>query len=261
MRRPRPVLVLSAGLTTAVLSLGAVASADTAPAGCRTVSVVTDVETGTTKDVTACRTDTWLVGSATKADNLAGTGASATPTWDLTKPDKSVQAGAGSGYGTVAAAAIAAPGDPTFTPVFTGKVTGPLDNLAADLYLSAPVYSATGTPWPMTLVVSVDGTTVFSQTAAEIDVPMEANPTETTGTGATKRIRFALTDVAQAMQDNGIALEGEHTVSMQIINRYYGDGHTVFLYDTTEVPAGIVFNAPASSLSPYTQVSAAPPVF
>lgn len=247
--RTRPLLALA--LSTAALAAGAAVAAE--PSTCSDIQVITKRTAPiATETRQVCSASRWLVGSATKADNVATTA----PTWDDSAPTSSVRAGAGSGYATVRVADIAAPFDAKFRPVFEGTFTGVLDNLAADLYLASPVYASTGTPFPMLLTVTVDGVPVFSQEDAEIDVPLESNPTETTGTGATKRMRFAVTGIAQAMQDLKMPLDGEHEIGISVINRYYGDGHTVFLYDTVEVPGGVVFNQPQAALKPYTGVKA-----
>ncbi|HEV3475564.1 MAG TPA: hypothetical protein VG602_09385 [Actinomycetota bacterium] len=211
--------------------------------------------TDPTDDVQVCRQDVWLHQAGTKLGNLAGAGQDTLPSWNTTKPSASLQSGAGAGYATVRLLDIAEPYNRTYRPTFEGKFTGTLDNLAVTLYISSPIYQALNIPWPLLVRLSIDGETVFEQSDVEIDVPQKP-------AGNFRKVEFALTNVYEAMKTTGLDLSStkEHTIELSVIQRYWGDGHSVVFYDASDVPSGIVFNIEPTNLKPYTQIDTfAPP--
>lgn len=228
-----------AAAAAAALSTLVLAAPATATSNC----YVARPATATTAEVAACQLDTWIAQGSQKPGNLAGTGQSTTPTWDMTKPTGQVEGGAGGGYATVRLAEIAQPGDPTFLPTFTGSYTGVLDNIAVDMYLVAPAYQATGTAYPLLASLTVDGVEVYAVPAEEVDVPIEAT---TAGNGQIGRMRFVFTQLIQELEVSGVANDAtaEHEITFTMINRYWGDGQTVFLYDEADVPSAVTFNVP-----------------
>jgi hypothetical protein len=208
-----------------------------------------------TDDVQVCREDVWLHQAGTKLGNLAGAGQDTVPSWNTTKPTASMQSGAGAGYATVRLLDIAEPYNRAYRPTFEGKFTGTVDNLAATLYISSPIYQAVNIPWPLLLRLTIDGETVFEQSDLEIDVPMKA-------AGNLRKVEFALTNLYEAMRSVGLDLSStkEHTIELSVIQRYWGDGHTVVFYDSADAPSGMIFNLESTLLKPYTQIDTlAPP--
>lgn len=199
--------------------------------------------TETQPEVRACQLDTWVAQGSQKPGNLAGVNESSTlPTWDTTKPTAQVQSGAGGGYATVRIVDIASPRNRAAAPTFEGTYTGVLDNIAIDMYLTTPVYQATGTSFPLIASLVVDGVEVYSVPAEEVDVPID--PTEA-AEGQIGHIRFAFEGLVRALEavrvENGETTE--HQVRFTLMNRYWGDGHTVFFYDEANVPSSVTFNA------------------
>jgi hypothetical protein len=59
---------------------------------------------------------------------------------------------------------------------------------------------------------------------------------------ATYRLRFAYTGIHVAMERGGLEPGGEHEIRFNVVPRYANTSNALFVYDTTEVPAGILFN-------------------
>jgi hypothetical protein len=203
----------------------------------------------TDEEPVLCESQVFFKPADTKVGNLAGQGLDGTPTWDDQAPTDSVATGAGGGYATFRAGELFdVPGDPTYKPTFQGTFTGPLDTLAVDLYLFSPVYQRTGTEFPLLVSVKIDGKIIAFHDSEEIDTPIQP------GGDAAALIRFALTDLYEVMERRGLDLshDAEHTMEISATARYFGDGNSVFVYDTTEVPSGMTFNA--TDLEGYTLV-------
>jgi hypothetical protein len=208
-----------------------------------------------TDDVQVCRQDVWFHQAGTKLGNLSGAGQDTVPSWNTTQPAGSLQSGGGAGYATVRLLEILEPYNRSYRPTFEGKFTGTLDNLATTLYISSPLYQAVNIPWPMLVRLTVDGETVFEQSDLEIDVPMKA-------AGNLRKVEFALTNLYAAMEAVGLDLSAtkEHTIELSVIQRYWGDGHSIVFYDASDAPSGQIFNLEPALLKPYTQIDAqAPP--
>lgn len=206
-----------------------------------------------TDDVQVCREDVWLHQAGTKLGNLSGAGQDTVPSWNTTKPTASTQSGGGAGYATIRLLDILEPYNRAYRPTFEGKFTGTLDNLAVTLYLSSPYYQARNFAWPMLVRLTIDGETVFEQSDVEIDVPLKA-------AGNLRKVEFALTNLYSSMEAVGLDLTStkEHTIQLDVIQRYWGDGHTVIFYDASDAPSGQVFNLEPALLKPYTQIDTAP---
>lgn len=230
----RSRLVTSVLVSSLTLGSGAAIAAD---GDCRVLIPATE----TTPETSVCRQDVWLHQGTQKAGNLAGAGQSTLPSWNTTKPTGQVEGGAGGGYATMRLADIAAPADRTFRPAFEGKFTGVLDNLAADLYLTTPVYQATGSAFPMLVQLKIDGEIILDQSAEEIDVPIQATDA---GEGQIGKIQFAFTNINAALKSFNLANDAatEHTIEINVVPRYWGDAHTIIFYDEAQVPSGLIFN-------------------
>lgn len=216
--------------------------------------------TATSPAVQACRQDAWIHQGTQKAGNLAGQGQSTVPSWNGTKPTAQLESGAGGGYATMRLLDIATPGDSTYVPTFAGEYTGVLDRFAVDLYAVVPVNQALASGLSMQTTLTVDGTEVFTTGGVleqAVDVPIEATEA---GGGRIGVLHFAFDNLAEALESNGLANAAgtRHTIRFTASPTYWGDEHTVFLYDEADVPSGIVVNP--ANLSAWTRIDAAPPV-
>lgn len=200
-----------------------------------------------TDDVEVCRTDVWFHDAGTKVDNLdnaLGTFA----TWDTTPPDTSVTGGAGAGVlATSASHQFVEPYDERESFTAAGTHKGAIDAIAVELYLFPPAGMANGeTSYRVDAELEVDG-----ESLASIDdrtVQME------TAGDAVQRIRFSFTGLADLIDqfhgfDQVNALDASHDLKLTVHGTGIGTNGAVFVYDTTEVPAGMVINPPDEVLA------------
>ncbi len=200
-----------------------------------------------TDDVEACSSAVWFHDAGTKVDNLdnaQGTFA----TWDTTPPDTSVTGGAGGGaVATSASHQNGTPFDERESFVAAGTFDGAIDAVAVELYLFPPAGIAQGeTTYRVDAQLLVDGEAVA--TVSDRAVPME------TAGDAVQRIRFAFTDVAASIEqfhefDLVRALADSHDVELRVHGTGIATNGAVYVYDTTEVPAGMVINPSAELLA------------
>lgn len=193
-----------------------------------------------TDDVSVCRQDVWFHATDAKAGNLGGV--TGFPGWDTTPPDTSVTGGAGGGaFATSALHQTGSPHDENVAMVAEGTYTGAIDTLAAELYLFPPAGMAQSeTTFRVDAQLTVDGQAVAS--IGDLTVPME------TAGNAVQRIRFAWTGLAGIIKLWGLELEGDHDVRISVHGTGIATNGAVFVYDTTEVPAGLVFNIDPADL-------------
>ncbi len=199
-------------------------------------------------DVQVCRQDVWLHKGDHQVANLGST----LPSWNTTKPTGAT-ASAGV-YFPFRLMDIVEPNNPDYRPTFKGTFTGTLDTLAATIYVKLPVYEAATGNWPLLTRLLIDGETVFELSPfANVTMQTEGN---------FRRIRFAFTNLYEAMKSVGLDLSStkEHTIELSVIQRFWGDGHSVVFYDASDVPSGMIFNIEPTLLKPYTQIDTlAPP--
>jgi hypothetical protein len=199
----------------------------------------TDPETG---EMVLSEEAAWIHQAETKAGNLAGFGVTSFPTWDAEEPTTSVQGGAGGGYLANFAAFV----DPTLAEqtglTVEGTFSGCLDTMLLDLYAFLPT-NRTGTSGNLE---EADFTGLFSLTVdGEAILPpfeIDTNTVPNEAGSATYLIRVAITELHATMVDFGIDPTAEHTIRLNVASRYANTDNALFVYDTTEVPAGIVFN-------------------
>ncbi len=217
-------LVLIAALLTAVLALPAAADGGGSDATC----YVRD-------EVEFCERAVWFTPAETKAGNLAATGATAFPTWDDEEPTASVTDGAGGGYaanGTFRQTEGSS--DPTFMATFVGTHEGRIDNVDVTLYLFAPGRQ-NETTFSASADLLVDGTRIMSFDQADLPLAPAGDAVLSTG--------FAVTNVEAALLRKGIDPEAQHEITVAVTGYAIATTSAVLVYDTTEVPAGMVFNA------------------
>ena len=203
-----------------------------------------------TDDVQVCRQDVWFHANQAKLGNL-GAHAGGFPMFNGTKPSASVTTGAGGGY--IASSALhqgGFPFDPQATATFDGTFTGDIDTLAVTMFLFSPQEDVQSIPTiAINTRVLVDGQVLFETGGNEIP--------RGSGGQAAKRIDFAFTGLYQPLVDAGLNGPGrEHQIRFQIMGTGLATESALFVYDTTEVPSGMVFNIEPENLGPYTVISA-----
>lgn len=250
--------LLTLAVAAGAIAAGPVVSPD-AEAICQ---VVVGAETPETEDdVEACRQDVWFHETGTKVDNVDNAQETFT-SWDTTPPAQSVADGAGSGVLTTSVLHQQAEAfDTRESFVATGTFTGPIDNVVVELYMFRPGVTPgfttddpTGANQTDTHSVDaalyIDGIQVA--TLADVDAALEP------AGEAAERITFAFRNLAalldQYAEFTGVSLDGEHTVEIRTHGTGIGSDAAVVVYDTTEVPSGMVFNAPADVLDEVQKV-------
>lgn len=187
-----------------------------------------------------CTLDTWFTDSGTKAGNVAATGGTDYPTWDTEEPNASVAAGAGGGYfGNGTLWQLEADRDPTVIPTFEGEFTGNIDNLVITMYMFTAADPDEG--FLMGARLLVDGEEAY--VVEEATVPLES------GGDAVMRTTFALDGVHDAMTSSfrgfpDDAADETRTVTLQLAPYAIATTTAILVYDTTEVPSSLTFNAP-----------------
>lgn len=170
--------------------------------------------------------------------------------FDTTPPAASVQEGAGAGALSVATSIEELAGAGTTEAYFAGEFEGCIDTLAVTVFSFDPT-NRSGTDADLepnnhnfAYTLTIDGVDVLAGSAAEA-----ATTFANDGFGPNEN-RFAL-EVAERMQrhaDRGrLRMDGTHLVELRVSSWYANTGHAVYVWDTTEVPSGMVFNAPASA--------------
>ena len=190
-----------------------------------------------------CTQQAWFTDSGTKAGNLAATGATSYPTWDTTAPTTSVSGGAGGGFFSNGVGRQMS-SDPTTDAAtgatWTGTFTGDIDNMVVELYMFAPATQAADPPgaYVGALEMDIDGERVL--------FPSQVNLQLTPGGDAVMKTKFAITDIQESMAMAGLAAgpDTEHTIRLFFSAYGLVSATSVIVYDTTEVPAGMTFNAP-----------------
>jgi hypothetical protein len=214
-----------------VLALGLPAIAAAEDTDCRLVDP--DDETSTE----LCRSAVWFQPAETPVGNLGAFGVTSLPTWSDEEPAASVTAGAGGGYFGSPVADIAFDASPEAGVTFEGTHTGPIDNAVVTLHAFVPADNATSsTRHGFRTTLTVDGEPIIFAGEA-------VDGTLTPAGDAVFELRFALTDLLRDITDFvGTGPDAEHTIELNVTPFYFGD-EAVYVYGTTEVPGGIVFNA------------------
>lgn len=241
----RPLRAVTAAVLVAALPLTALSATEHAPC--------TDPVTG---DPVFDESSVWLHQAETKVGNLGALGATSFPTWDDEAPTSSVQQGAGGGYHANSANYLLQEEDAKTVVGFTaeGPSFGCLDTVLIDLYAFLPT-NRTGTSGSLSesafiglVTLEADGKTL---TKAK-EVTFATVPNE--GGSATYRLRLAVTNIQARLLRAGLDPEGERALRLHVAPRYINTNNAVFVYDTTEVPAGMTFNGTPDDT--YTTVGA-----
>lgn len=221
-------MILAAAMVAIAPISVAKADADAA-SGCREIRAATE----TAPAMQACRLDVYAHVDESKVGNLKA------PYWDATKPTGSYSSGAGGAlYHARLADYFIWQYHSAFRPPLSGTFSGVVDAVGVTAYLSIPGGHAHGWDYPLLAQLRIDDRVVFENEKVEIDVPLqphEASP-------AIHKIQFNFSNVAKRLEQLGMPVDGEHTVSVSFIAQYGGVTHTVVLYDAAEVPTGVQFN-------------------
>lgn len=248
---------LAAPIAVAALSLAGIA-AGTPVEGCY-VAIEGDAATAD-DDVFACETATWIADPAgSKVGNLAVADDTRYPTFSDEEPAASVSSGAGAGYLGTSLLQLNEPDVDATGFTIKGEFTGPIDALAITLHgvhsgLGRLPFSPTGpippeNPNPtapveragMTAYVSleVDGMPIIPGQSLAVAFTTDAAPTA----AASERYRATITDLANDLYGLDLGAETVHQVTLRVTPRYINtDPAVVYLYGTSEVPSGVVFN-------------------
>lgn len=239
-------LIIRAMVLVAVLALAA-------PSAVQAQSACHDEE----GNLVLSEQQSWITDAGgVKAGNLAAHDATEFPSWDDSEPTDSVTGGAGGGYFSTSAGITASeeagaptdPWDPEYTATLKGTFDGCLDTMAVTLHMFAQADTALG--HHLLAARLYDGETLLVQ-SAPTEVATTVNPN---GSGdITYVVPFALRNLVAAFEAQGLDPSAAHELTLQVQPVYSDVGHVTYLWDTTEVPSGIAFNA--ANLKPYTSVN------
>lgn len=251
-----PVVRLRSSLLALTLAAGAMAAGPVvSPDAEESCFLVAGAETEETDDdIEACREDVWFHEAGIKADNVDHAQDPATfASFDTTPPASSVTDGAGSGVLTTSLLhQYVEAFDAKESFVAAGTFTGAIDNVVVELYMFRPGVTPafttddptgatmTGTTHSVDAVLTIDGFDVA--TLADVDATLEP------AGDAAERITFVFRNVMDVLPLLG-DVEGEHTVEVRTHGTGIGSDAAIAVYDTTEVPSGMVINAPAELIA------------
>lgn len=169
------------------------------------------------------------------------------PGWDTSAPTASVSGGAGCGQLDPAFLIATVEDTAVADGAWSGTFTGNLSSLTVELHSIYAGTARAGTKFGIIPRLYVDGQPLTFD-KANLDVtPVRSS------TGASEKITFSLTGLklTEDLNKDGIPDPGSGTkqrkITLQVANRYI-DGNAVgaWVWDTTEVPSGIVFNPPSA---------------
>lgn len=219
-------------LLIAVVSIGA-------PAAAQEADPCVDPETG---QLVLEQQQVYIHQATTKAGNLAALDLDSFPSWDENAPKQSVTQGAGGGYFAPFGHFTLGEDETLMGLTVEGPQTGCLDTMLIELYAFLPT-NRTGTsgslnesPFNGLFNLDVNGERVVFGTEHETKtVPNEMG-------SVTYRIRLAITGLHQALGFTAVQPDGEHVIRLNVNPRFANTNNALFVYDTTEVPSGILFN-------------------
>lgn len=247
----RLIRLLASALLLLAIGVPAAAHEVADPGSCRQIRGAATPD-DPTDDVHVCRQDVWFHANQPKLGN-AGPATGAFPTFNATKPTASVATGAGGGYlASSPTHQSGTPWDDRLTATFDGTFTGDIDTLAVTMYFfTPPAEEAQSIP---TIAINtrllVDGEPIFEAGGSEV-------PRASGGQGV-NRIDFAAVDLFSALKEAGLdGHDRQHNIRFQVMGTGIASEAAFFVYDTSEVPSGMVFNIEPANLSTYTVLNAA----
>jgi hypothetical protein len=218
-----------------------------AAGGCRLIRGAATPDTA--DDVQVCREDVWFHEGGSKVGNLAFTGQVSYPAFDTTRPTASIQSGGGAAYfGNELTQYGLGQDHPVHSVWFEGTVDGPIDNLAVDLYVITPGGDPVIGQYRLYTTLRVDGTTIYRSPYVGGDVA-----TFSPGGQLGGAIRFAFTDLYEALEASDLAGAAQHSVRLAVSPYFVGDD-AIYLYDSTDYPSGGIFNIQPTFLGAYSRI-------
>ena len=169
---------------------------------------------------------------ATKVQNLSAT-AGQIPSWNTTPPSGSVQAGNGCGYYDNLVNNNPGGAPLFFDAIWQGSFSGNLKELTVELHRLLPAQGATF-PNRLVVVLTVDGEERLNNNNVVI-TPIASS------TGASQSAFITITNLNYATEDG----DGTQSRPVSLTIRGFNETQSIWVFDTTEVPAGITFNPAA----------------
>lgn len=155
----------------------------------------------------------------------------AEPSWNTTAPAQSVQSGAGCGHYSNL---VTLGGTPADDAAWAGTFTGNLDSMTVELYNIHASSDRAAANMRLSVLVEVDGHIAYTHpVASAVTAPRTA-----TSTGAADKIVFSLKGIGLAVEE-GV---GTAVHQVRVVVGEYNETQSAWVWDTTEVPAGITFN-------------------
>jgi hypothetical protein len=206
---------LFAGLLTGLVLLGA-----------------TGASAQTTTPPTYRNERVWFHCSGTTKVANASVVESAVPSWNTTAPTQSVQSGAGCGFAD--SVLIGTNAENIYDAVFSGTYRGNLRSMTVELH---SIYAGAGralATYGIAARVIIDGK---DKTGNVTVTPVRS------ATGASEMVRFTITGLEPTFGTEPGNGTRNHTITLSINNRFIDSNpFGAWVFDTTEVPAGITFN-------------------
>jgi hypothetical protein len=180
----------------------------------------------------------------TKAGNINYAAQSTMPGWNTTAPAASVTSGAGCGTADPGVVGAGAESQNLHDAAWQGTFTGNIQAITVEAH-TIYVGSARGgvTNFGLAPKLFVDGSEVSLSAAFLTMRPVPS------ATAASEKVLFSISglNIVDDADGDGIADPGpgttEHTVTLQLAGYYFNSTLlNAWVYDTTEVPAGITFN-------------------
>lgn len=203
------------------------------------------------------RQEVWFRRTPTPLTNLDARSGQV-PTWDTAPPSSSTPLGAGGIYASNHQSHGTFSNGREHNPVngFTaqGNFTGDIDTLAVTLYGHVPFYLASpgcAGGVGLSFDLQIDGVSILYQSQSS---PSAYLKTEVLDPGFVS-VKFRFTKIFEAMQEYGVATgpDVSHDVYLNAMN-FYACNEVVWVYDSTEAPAGAIFNLADSEAATYTDV-------
>ena len=153
------------------------------------------------------------------------------PSWNTTAPTQSVQSGAGCGhYSNLATLG----GTPLDDANWAGTFTGNLDTMTVELHNIHASSDRAFTTMRLSVLLTIDGHTSYTHAVAT----PQAVPRTASSTGAADKLLFSFRRLGLLLEE-GDGMQA-HEISLTIGE--YNETQSAWVWDTTEVPAGITFN-------------------
>lgn len=198
------------------------------------------------------REEAWIHATDTRITNIDAAQGTL-PSWDATKPTASQPYGAGGIYlANNLSPTMARPDhEPAMHFTTQGTFTGELDTMAVTLFAQLPWMRALPCGIDLAFDLQIDGVTILEQAYNEASTGIMVNQVE----DDLYNVRFAFTRLDDAMAEYGVATgpDVEHAITMNVQN-FYLCQEAVWVYDSAEAPAGMVFNGTAKELKSYTEI-------